>query len=85
MDTHPRYYRALREVNKQVGTLANEIRSAYLKFDNLIGSAVLADTYMLIGRMNSGGTVSEAGLLIGTEMFGRPKKDFDRRTVGVAP
>lgn len=70
IDSRPRYYQALREVSRQAPAQVEAIRASCRKLLDLIEDAVLADTFLLVGRMNSGGTVSETGLLIGVDMFG---------------
>jgi uncharacterized protein YjaZ len=37
----------------------------------LYPASIFPDVYFVIGRMNSGGTLSETGLLVGLEMYGR--------------
>lgn len=71
IDAHPRYYQALRQISGEVPTQAAKIEVACRRFDELIGGAVLSDTYLLIGRMNCGGTEYSARLLIGVDMFGQ--------------
>ncbi len=46
-----------------------EVRASFNALDRLYPDAVFADVYFLVGRMTTGGTVSDRGLLIGTELF----------------
>ena len=71
IDRHPRYYAALREQTGQVAAHEAAIRAAFRKLATLHPEAVFPDVYFLVGRMNSGGTLTDAGLLIGLEMYGR--------------
>jgi hypothetical protein len=68
--SHRAYYAHL--PRSLAGLLAAEpdIRAAFRRFAALYPEAVFADTYFLIGRMNSGGTISPGRLLIGAEMYG---------------
>jgi hypothetical protein len=45
------------------------IRAPLYALKCLYPDAVFPDIYFVIGRLSSGGTVSDVGLLIGTEMF----------------
>lgn len=71
IDRHPRYYAALREQTGAVAAHEADIRAAFRKLASLHPGAVFPDVYLLVGRMNSGGTLTDAGLLIGLEMYGR--------------
>ncbi|HTX37645.1 MAG TPA: DUF2268 domain-containing putative Zn-dependent protease [Bryobacteraceae bacterium] len=71
---HPRYYAAIRESTLAVdGNMAvkDAIRASFRRLKELYPDAVFPDVYFLIGRMNSAGTVSSHGLLIGVEMNAR--------------
>jgi hypothetical protein len=69
---HRRYYGSIRVATGHVvHDLAPAIRADLRAFHRLYPDAVFPDIYFLIGRLNSGGTVADAGLLIGTEMFSR--------------
>jgi hypothetical protein len=69
-----RYYAAIREstltVDQNVAT-KEAIRASFRKLKEIYPDAVFPDVYFLIGRMNSAGTVSSNGLLIGVEMNAR--------------
>ena len=71
IDRHPRYYAALRLRMDAVRSYEAPIRAGFRRFAELYPDAVFPDVYLLIGRMNSGGTLSDRGLLIGLEMYGR--------------
>lgn len=68
------YYDAIRTNTLAVDTargVKDSIRAAFRRLEALYPEATYADVYFLIGRMNSGGTVSGSRLLIGTEIFAR--------------
>jgi hypothetical protein len=54
-----------------VASLEPQLRKAYRALDSLYDDAVFPDVYLAIGGMSTGGTTSDRGLLIGTEMFTR--------------
>jgi hypothetical protein len=70
IQAHPQYYASLRERTPQVATMEPHIRESFSKFKELYPEAHFPDVYFVVGRMNSGGTASDTGLLIGTEMYG---------------
>ncbi|HEX8148941.1 MAG TPA: DUF2268 domain-containing putative Zn-dependent protease [Pyrinomonadaceae bacterium] len=69
--THPHYYASIRESTLKVKSMEGPIRASFRKLKALYDEAVFPDVYFLIGCMNSGGTLTDTGLLIGTEMYGR--------------
>lgn len=89
IDKHPRYYASLRARTARLDEQLPGIRDTLRRMKALYPQAVFPDVYFLIGRMNSGGTLDEAGLLIGVEMFGRDEGvpldelgDWHRAVVG---
>jgi hypothetical protein len=68
---HPQYYGSIRSSTQRVASFAPEIRQSFRKLKELYADAIFPNTYFLIGRMNSAGTTSYNGLLIGVEMCGR--------------
>jgi hypothetical protein len=77
MKTHPKFYAALREVTPRVSEIDPAIRASLRKLKELYPDAIFPDVYFLIGVMNSGGTTSDSGLLIGLEIHGRtPNTDM---------
>jgi hypothetical protein len=46
-----------------------EIRAAFRRFKQMYADAVFPDVYFVIGRMNSGGTSTPHGLIVGAEMY----------------
>ena len=73
IEKHRKYYAALRESSLRVTSFQNAIGVSFVKLKELYPDAVFPDVYFLIGRMNSAGTVTDTGLLIGVDMFGLTK------------
>lgn len=71
IDTSPNYYRSIRASTLRVSTMEPQIRQCFVKLRELYPEAVFPDVYFVIGRMNSGGTTSDNGLLIGAEISAR--------------
>jgi len=65
------YYASVRANTLSVASLEPEIRRIYRMLDTLYADAVFPDVYFAIGGMATGGTTSQHGLLIGTELFAR--------------
>ncbi len=73
IDKHPKYYAALRESSGKAATHKDKIRACFHKLKELYEPAVFPNVYFLIGSMNSGGTITDTGLLIGVDMYGMTK------------
>jgi hypothetical protein len=71
INASPKYYAALREYSLKVASYEKQTRAAFYKLKEIYPEAVFPDVYFVIGRMNSAGTLSEKGLLIGVDMFGK--------------
>jgi len=70
----PRYYAAIRNNTLALDTSAafkDAIHAAFGRLKAFDDEAVFPDVYFVIGRMNSAGTTSSNGLLIGVEMNAR--------------
>ncbi|HEY0459432.1 MAG TPA: DUF2268 domain-containing putative Zn-dependent protease [Pyrinomonadaceae bacterium] len=67
----PKYYAALRESSLKVAAYEKRTRAVFHKLKEIYPEAVFPDVYFVIGRMNSAGTLSDKGLLIGVDMFGK--------------
>ena len=74
IEKHPRYYASIRQQTLKIAALSNEIRKSFSKLKALYADAIFPDVYFVIGRLNSGGTTSQNGLLIGAEMYGLTKE-----------
>jgi hypothetical protein len=66
----PRYYASIRPSTMRVTEFDAPVRRAFHALDSLYPDAVFPDTYVLIGRLSSGGTLTDSALLIGAEMYG---------------
>lgn len=70
----PRYYAGIRENTLAIdgdAKIKQSIRASFVRLKELYPDAVFPDVYFVIGRMNSAGTTSSSGLLIGVEMNAR--------------
>ncbi len=78
---YPRYYASIRESTGRIHEMERAIRSSFYALKYLYPDAKFPDVYFLIGVLNTGGTTSERGLLIGAEMYGRtPETPEDELT-----
>ena len=66
---HRSSYDSVRDNTLRIGDAEPWIRRALAKLVALYPEAKFPDVYFVIGRLNSGGTISERGLLIGAEMY----------------
>jgi hypothetical protein len=88
----PRYYAAIRESTLAVDrdpAIKDAIRASFRRLKEIYPDAVFPDVYFVIGRMNSAGTTSSNGLLIGVEMNARSEGTpvdeltaWERATIG---
>lgn len=72
--SRPHYYAAIRDSTLSVDgdtAVKDAIRASFRRLKEIYRDAVFPDVYFVIGRMNSAGTVSSNGLLIGVEMNAR--------------
>lgn len=67
----PHYFAALKHQTDIMENSKPAIEKAFSQMISLYPKAEIPPVYFLIGAMNSGGTASDAGLLIGSEMYGR--------------
>lgn len=67
----PKYYASIRQSTLRIPEAEPQIRAAFHALKKLYPDAVFPDVYFVIGRLTSGGTTSDRGLLIGAEMYGR--------------
>ena len=65
------YYQSIRQNTLNVGSLEASIRAGFRALKEIYPEAVFPDVYFAIGGLSTGGTTSEHGLLIGTELFSR--------------
>jgi uncharacterized protein YjaZ len=69
----PLFYASIRPETLKVSAMSGKIQQSFRKLKQLYADAVFPDVYFTVGRLTSGGTTSQNGLLIGTEMYGRTK------------
>ena len=71
LETHAKFYQAIRSATSSIQTHRGEIVAAFRKLKALYPNAMFPDCYFVVGAIRSGGTASENGLLMGAEMFTR--------------
>jgi len=67
---HPLYYEHLAVSLAGIQRTRSVIDSAFNRLEAIYPKARFSDVYLMVGRMNSGGTTSPGKLLIGSEMYG---------------
>jgi len=68
--SHQKYYNYIRVCTDSIAGMKNPIRKSLVKLKDLYPEAVFPPVYFVIGALNSGGTSSDNGLIIGAEMYG---------------
>jgi hypothetical protein len=72
VDAFPKYYESIRK-NTQLlqgsSRLVRAMEQYFSRLKALYPSARIPTVYFMIGRLSTGGTVGQSGLLIGTEVF----------------
>ena len=71
---HQNYYASIRPKTLKLVDLEPPIRKSFHAFKSLYPEAVFPDVFIVIGALNSGGTVSDRALIIGAEMFGKSEE-----------
>ena len=71
IERYPQYYASLRASSAKVKQYESRMRASFRRLKEIYPEAVFPDVYFLIGRMNSAGTLTPKGLLIGVDMFGK--------------
>lgn len=71
INASPKYYAALRAPSAKVAAYEKQTRASFHKLKEIYPEAVFPDVYFVVGRMSSAGTLSDKGLLIGIDMFGK--------------
>ncbi len=67
---HPNYYSSIKSSTQQIPLMKDTIRQSLVKLKELYPKAVFPPVYFVVGALNSGGTTSRHGLIIGAEMHG---------------
>ena len=76
------YYRSIRENTLALAATEPPIRAAFRELARIYPQAVFPNVYFTIGGLNTGGTTSRNGLLIGAEMYSRhPASPLNELTV----
>ena len=70
IEKRPKYYASIRPSTLRVKKMENQMRKSFRNLKKIYPDAIFPDVYFTIGILNSGGTTSKNGLLIGTEMYG---------------
>lgn len=71
VDRRSQFFTAIRPVTTNLHKQRSETVAAFRKFKTLYPEAIFPDAYFVIGQLQSGGTASGNGLLMGAEMFTR--------------
>lgn len=66
-----KFFSAIRPLTLNLNKQHSETVAAFQKFKTLYPQAIFPDAYFVIGQLQSGGTASGNGLLMGAEMFTR--------------
>ncbi len=71
------YYEHIRTSSLQIkSAFTDQIKKVYQSMRDWYPETVIPDAYFVIGRLNTGGTISKDGLIMGAEMFG-PQNEKD--------
>ncbi|MBS1787424.1 MAG: hypothetical protein JST85_06870 [Acidobacteria bacterium] len=71
IENQSKFFNAIRPVTLNLGKQRSETVAAFHKFKAIYPNAIFPDAYFVIGQLQSGGTASGNGLLMGAEMFTR--------------
>ena len=69
IETHPKFFKAIRPLTSGLDVQLPRTVVAFRKFKELYPDAIFPEAYFVIGQLQSGGTSSTNGLLMGAEMF----------------
>ncbi|WP_243317262.1 TPR end-of-group domain-containing protein [Geothrix paludis] len=67
---HPRYFAAIRGNTLKAAGVEAVARRSFWAFKALYADAMFPDVYFVVGALDSGGTSSPNGLLLGVDLFG---------------
>lgn len=68
---HAAYYASARLSTGRIREMEGQIRASFVRMKELYPAADFPPVYFVIGALNSGGTETREGLIIGAEMYGR--------------
>ncbi len=71
VQSHKQYYRSLRQATLDVSRYEKAIQASFFAMEYLYPDATFPNVYLVIGALNSAGTSSSNGLIIGLDMHGR--------------
>jgi len=74
VNTKPQFYAAIRKNTYAVDQQKSQMIQSFVKFKQIYSKAQFPDIYFVIGAFNSGGTSTDAGLLIGLDQSARTKE-----------
>ncbi|MGI9530015.1 TPR end-of-group domain-containing protein [Lutimonas sp.] len=69
IQSHPKLYTSIRKNTLKVEAYKEKIQTSFNNFKAIYPDAKFPDVYFVIGAFTSGGTISNAGLLIGTNQM----------------
>lgn len=69
IQSHPKLYKTIRENTLKVDEYRKEIQKSFKNLKEIYPEAKFPDVYFVIGAFTSAGTVSDSGLLIGTNQM----------------
>lgn len=71
IEKHKDYYTSIRASSIRVAEMDSQIRKALEKMKEIYPEATFPPVYFVVGALNSGGTTSNKGLIIGVDMYGK--------------
>lgn len=74
VNSKPQFYTAVRKNTYAVDQQKPQMIQSFVKFKQIYSKARFPDIYFVIGAFNSGGTSTDAGLLIGLDQSARTKE-----------
>jgi hypothetical protein len=67
---HQKYYGSIRNSTDSIAGMALQIKQSFTRLKEFYPEAIFPPVYFVIGALNSGGTTSKDGIVIGCEMYG---------------
>ncbi len=67
---HSAYFASIKQSTDSIAGMKDQIIQSLIRLKELYPSAIFPPVYFVIGALNSGGTSSNHGLIIGAEMYG---------------
>jgi hypothetical protein len=68
--SHLKYYHSIKPSTDSIEDMKDQIRQSFVNLKELYPKAIFTPVYFVIGALNSDGTSSDDGLIIGVEMYG---------------